>query len=152
MRVVKNILIGLGVLFLVVLALLSWVGVSSSHFRKEETPFVEKFVKDLSKRWDTADVYDRMTSDFIIQAGTPQAQQLLHQFKELGALKSVQDLELLGYKSFNTERSGVFSFKGTFENGTGVVQVTIVKKEGAVHVIGFFLKATHMSGVSKLQT
>ena len=61
---------------------------SSRQFRKEEAPFVEKFVTDLSKRWDTADVNDRMT---------------------------------------------------------------IVKKDGAVHVIGFFLKATHVGGASKIQ-
>ena len=56
MRVLKNALIGLGVLFLVVLAFFAWIGVSSSQFRKEEAPFVETFVTDLSKRWDIADV------------------------------------------------------------------------------------------------
>ena len=151
MRAVKNILIGLGVFFLVVLALFAWVGMSSRQFRKEEAPFVEKFVTDLSKHWDTADVNDRMTSSFIVQAGTPQAQQLLHQFKQLGALKSVQDLELRSYRSFNTEQTGLFSFKGTFENGAGVVNLTIVKKDGAVHVIGFFLETTHVGGASKIQ-
>ena len=153
MRVLKNILIGLGGLFLVVLAVFAWIGVSSSQFRKEQAPFVETFVTDLSKRWDIADVYDRMANPFIEQAGTPQARQLLHQFRQLGALKSVHDLELRSYNSTNNGRTGLFFFKGTFENGDAVVDVTIIKKSGAVRVMGFYLKATHMrAGASKLQT
>lgn len=153
MRVLKNILIGLGVLFLVVTALLAWIGVSSSQFRKEQTPFVETFVTDLSKRWDVADVYDRMANPFIEQVSTPQARQLLHQFKQLGMLESVHDLELRSYYSNNNERTGIFSFKGTFENGEGVVNVTVAKKDGAVRVLGFYLKAIHMrEGGAKLQT
>jgi hypothetical protein len=152
-RILKNILIGLGVLFLVVLAFFAWIGVSSSQFRKEQAPFVETFVTDLSKHWDIADVYDRMANPFIEQAGSPQAQQLLHQFKRLGALKSVRDLELRSYNTNNNTRTGLFSFKGTFENGEAVVNVTIVKKDGAVRVLGVYLRATDMrDGASKLQT
>jgi hypothetical protein len=151
-RVLKKILIGLGVLFLVVIAFFTWVGVSSSQFRKEQSAFVETFVTDLSKRWNTADVYDRMSNSFIEQAGTPQAQQLLHQFKQLGALKSVRDLELRSYAD-NNGQTGVFSFKGKFENGEAVVNVTIVKKDEAVRVVAFYLRATNIrAGASKLQT
>jgi hypothetical protein len=153
MRVLKNILVGLGVLFVVVIAFLAWIGVNSSQFRKEQAPFVETFVTDLSKRWDVADVYDRMANPFIEQVSTPQARQLLHQFKRLGALTSVHDLELRRYNSNNNGRTGLFSFKGTFENGEAVMNITIVKKDGAVRVVGFYLKATHMrEGGSKLQT
>ena len=153
MRVLKNILIGLGALFLVVLFLFAWVRGSSNQFRKEQAPFVESFVTDLSKRWDIADVHDRLANPLIEQAGTPQTQQLLHQFKQLGALKSVHDLELRAYKSYNDGRTGLFSFKGTFENGEAVVNVTIVKKDDAVRVLGFYLKGTHTrNGDSKLQT
>lgn len=153
MRVLKNILIGLGVLSLVVLAFFAWIRVSSSQFRQEQAPFVEAFVIDLSKRWDIADVHGRMTNPFIEETSTPQAQQLLHQFKRLGTLKSVHDLKLRAYKSYNGEQTGLFSFKGIFENGEAVMNVTIVKNDGAVRVLGFYLKATHIpEGGSKLQT
>lgn len=153
MRVLKTILISLGVLFLVVIALFAWSGMSSSQFRKEQTPFVETFVTDLSKRWDIADVHDRMANPFIEETSTPQAQHLLHQFKQLGMLKSMHDLELRSYYSNNNERTGIFSFKGIFENGEAVVNVTIAKKDGAVRVLGFYLKATSMrDGALKLQT
>lgn len=153
MTVLKNVLIGLGALFLVVVAFFTWVGVSSTQFRREQAPFVETFVTDLSKHWDIADVHDRLTEPFIEQVSTPRAQQLLHQFKELGALKSVQDLELRSYITNNKGQTGVFSFKGTFENGEAVVSVTIVEKDAAVRVLAFYLKGTHMrNAVSKLQT
>lgn len=152
MRVAKTILIGLGALFLVVIAFLAWIGVSSSQFRKEQAPFVEAFVTDLSKRWDIADVYDRLANPVVEQAGTPQAQQLLHRFKQLGVLRSVRDLELRRYETNNNGRTGYFSFKGAFENGEAVVEVTIVKKDGAVRVLGFYLTTTHMrEGLSKVQ-
>lgn len=151
MRVLKNILIGLGALFLVVIVLISWIGMSSSQFRKEEAPFVEKFVMDLSKRWDIGDVRDRMTESFIEQAGTPQAQELLNQFKRLGALKSVHDLELRSYQTINSKKTAVFSFKATFESGDGLVTVTVVANDGVVRVLGFVLRGIH-TGPSKLQT
>ena len=127
----KNILIGLGALFLVVIALISWIGMSSSQFRKEEAPFVEKFVMDLSKRWDIGDVRDRMTESFIEQAGT--------------------DLEMRSYQTINSKKTAVFSFKGTFESGDGMVTVTVVGHDGVVRVLGFVLRAIH-TGPSKLQT
>jgi hypothetical protein len=116
MRVLKNVLIGFGVLFLRIIALLAWVEVSSTQFRKERAPFVETFVADLSKRWDIADVYDRMANPFTEQVSAPQARQLLHQFKQLGALKSVHDLELRSYYTNSNGRTGLFPFKGTSEN------------------------------------
>jgi hypothetical protein len=152
-RVLKTILISLGVLFLVIIALFTWSKVSSSQFGKEQAPFVETFVIDLSRHWDIADVQGRMTNPFIEETSTPQAQQLLHQFKRLGALKSTQDLKLRAYKSFNNEQTGLFSFKGIFENGEAMVNVTIVNKDGAVRVVRFYLKATSMrDGALKLQT
>jgi hypothetical protein len=153
MRVLKNILIGFGVLFLVGIALFAWVGVSSSQFRKEQAAFVGTFVTDLSKRWDTADVHDRLADSLIEQASSPQTQSLMHQFKELGRLRSVHDLELKSYVSTNKGQRGTFSFKGAFENGEGVVDVTIIKKDGAVRVSGFRLNGIHTRNeVSKLQT
>jgi hypothetical protein len=153
MRVLKNVLIGLGVIFLGFLALFTWVGMSSRHFRQEQTPFVETFVTDLSKRWNIEDVQDRLDNAFIEQAGTPQAQQLLHQFKLLGALKSVHDLDLQRYVTNTQGRTGVFYFKGTFENGEAAVNVTIVQKDGAVRVSGFYLQGTRVrDGGSRIHT
>jgi len=150
---VKKILIGLGALFFVIIALFGWLAVSGSQFRKEQASFVETFVTDLSKRWNIEDVYDRLATPFIEEAYTPQAQQLLHQFKQLGALKSVRDLKLGSYNANNNGRSGNFTFMGTFENGEAAVEVNITKKDGTVRVLGFHLTETRIrEGVSKLRT
>jgi hypothetical protein len=150
---VKNILVGLGVLFLLVVALFTWLGMGSSQFRKEQSPFVETFVADLSKHWDIADVHDRLSDTLLEQTSTPQVQQLLQEFSRLGALKSVREIELQRYLASTNGRTGYFSLTGTFENGEAVVHVTLFKKDGDVHVIGFFLKGSHLHpGASKIAT
>ena len=152
MRIFKNILIGFGTLFLLLVALFSWVGMTGHQFRKAEEPFVQKFVTDLSRHWDPADVRDRMADSLINQVETAQARQLMQQFRQLGPLKSVQDFELQSYKTTTSGKTGVFHFKGTFENGNGEVQVALVENEGVVRVQGFYLRGIRVSGTSKLQT
>jgi hypothetical protein len=150
---VKNILAGLGVLFLVAVALFTWVGASSRQFRQEQSAFVETFLRDFSTHWDVADVRDRLSDTLAEQTSTTQGQQLLREFKQLGALKSVRDLELQRYFAGTNGRTGYFSLNGTFENGEAVVHVSITKKDGAVHVIGFYLKGTHArTGGAKIAT
>jgi len=143
-RVLANILIGLGIFFLVVIGLVSWLAISRSQFRKEQSPFVQTFVTDLARRWEVADVYDRLANPFIEQAGTPQGQQLLHQFKQLGAFKSLRDLELQSYKTSTSGKIGNFSFKGTFENGEAAVGITLIQENGAVHVLSFYLTSPEL--------
>jgi hypothetical protein len=152
MRIFKNILIGFGTLFLLLVALFSWVGMTGHQFRKAEEPFVQKFVTDLSRHWDPADVRDRMADTLIEQIDTAQVRQLMQQFRQLGPLKSVQDFELQSYKTTTSRKTGLFHFKGTFENGNGEVQVSLVENGGVVRVQGFSLRGIHVSGTSKLQT
>ena len=65
----------------------------------------------------------------------------------------MHDLKLRACKSYNDGQTGLFSFKGIFENGEPVVNVTIVNKDGVVRVVGFYLKATNMrDGGLKLKT
>lgn len=152
MRIFKNILIGLGTSFLLLIALFSWVGMSSHQFRKDQESFVEKFVTDLSRHWDPTDVRDRMAGTLIDQVDTVQARRLMQQFRQLGLLKSVQDFELQSYKTTTSGKTGVFHFKGTFENGKGEVQVSVLENGGGVRVQGFYLRGIHVSETSKLQT
>lgn len=152
MRVVKNILISLGVLFLIFGAFFAWMVVGSHHFRKEQGPFVEVFVTDFSQHWDIADVYDRLENSLAEQFATPDGLQVLGHFKQLGPLKSVHDLELRNYNTGTTGRTGEFLFKGSFENGEAIVNVTIVKKDGAVRVLGIHLIPTELrTGKTKIQ-
>jgi CO/xanthine dehydrogenase Mo-binding subunit len=57
----------------------------------------------------------------------------------LGALRSLQDLELRNYSMTTTGTTAVFSFKGTFETDAALVTVTVLKTSGAVRVLAFHL-------------
>lgn len=139
MRILKNVLLGLGSLFglLVVLAIV--MGISSAHFKTQQTPFVTRFVTDLSRHWELADVYDRLSNTFIEQAGSAQGRQIMQRFRTLGALRSLQDLELRNYSMTTTGTTAVFSFKGTFETDAALVTVTVLKTSGTVRVLAFHL-------------
>jgi hypothetical protein len=139
MRVIRKILVGLGVLFLVLIALFSWVVVIGRQFRTEQTPFVKTFVTDLSRHWNVADVSDRVAGTTLDQALTPKGQQMFQMFKQLGALRSAGDLTMERFNVNTTGTTGVFEFKGTFDNGEADVRVTVLKKGGSAWVLGFYL-------------
>ena len=153
MRVIRKILVGLGAVFVVILAFVAWMMVSSRQFRTEQGPFVQTFVTDLSRHWNVADVGERLAGPVLDQALTPQGQQVLHQFKQLGALRSVANLGMQNYNIGTTGRTGTFHFKGTFDNGEADVEVVVVKRGGTPWVLGFHLNGIQRrEGVSNVET
>jgi hypothetical protein len=132
--ILKKILIVLGALFGLLIALAIGVAISATHFKAEQTPFVTAYVTDLSRRWDLADVYDRSTNSFLKQATSAPGQAFLHRASDLGALQSVQDMEMRNYTVGNGGAAAVFSFKGIFDNAETIVTVTVVKRSGLVRV------------------
>jgi hypothetical protein len=141
-RALKKLLMSLGAIFLLAVIFVGWLGFRSAQFRARQEPFVTAFVMDLSKRWDVADVYTRTADALVEQVRTPQGQQLLNQFRRLGTLKSVRDFELRNYYSGNDGQRGVFSFNGTFENGSAVVDITLIERGDSTRVIGFYIYGT----------
>lgn len=141
-RALKKLLMVLGGIFLLAVILFGWLGFRSAQFKAQQEPFVTAFVTDLSKRWDVADVYTRSADALVEQVRTPQGQRLLNQFRQLGALKSVRDFELRNYYAGTGGQRGVFSFKGTFENGNAVVDITLVERGDSTRVIGFYISGS----------
>jgi hypothetical protein len=137
MRILKNILIGLGSLFGLLIVFAIVTGISSARFKSEQTAFVTKYATDLSRRWELADVYDRPSNSLIEQAATPQGQQAMQQFRALGALRSVKDVDLRNYMMGSPGTTAAFALKGTFDNEKALVTVTVLKNSGAVRVQGF---------------
>jgi hypothetical protein len=144
MRIVGNVLIGLGAVFAIIIALFAWVGVSGAHFKQAEAPFVTRFLTDLSRHWNVADVYDRSANSLVEQAASAQGQQVLQTFKQLGSLRSTRDFEMRNYYRGTSGETAVFSMKATFENGDAIVEVTLQRRDGAVRVMGFTLRAVEM--------
>ena len=145
MRVLKKILIGLGSLFLVLVALFAWVGVQSARFKHAEAPCVQAYISDLSRRWNVADVYDRSANTLLTQADSPEGRRAIEQFRPLGALTSIRDFELKNYTDGTGGQHGVFDFKADFQNGEAVVEVIVVKGGGtSAQVLGVHLTSIRM--------
>jgi hypothetical protein len=140
MRVLKKIFIGLGSVFLVLLALFTWLGIQSVRFKHEEAPFVKAYLTDLSRRWSVTDVYNRSANTFVEQADSPKGQRTIESFKPLGALISIQDFSLKNYSDGTWGQRGVFDFKARFQNGEALVEVTILEKgHTGPRVLGIYL-------------
>lgn len=146
MRVLKRILIALGSAFLLLVVLIGWVGMQSLRFKRQETHFVESYVKDLSRQWNVADVYDRSESAFIAQASSMQGRRALQSFKSLGRLTAVHDLELRNFFDGTAGRRGVFDFRADFQNGTAQVEVTVIDgRHMGTRVLGINLSGIQTS-------
>ena len=134
MKILKHILIGLGVAFLLLIGFLSYMAVESGDFAEEHTPFVRQFITDFSRDWDVRDVQHLLTNDFIEQMETPSGRKALALFKRLGRLVAIQDIAL---DNFNTHfgtasfTQGTFVFEAEFEHAvTQTTLLLVVNKKG----------------------
>jgi hypothetical protein len=131
--------IGLGLLLVVVLGVLSWIGYSSLRFRQRETPFVTAFVQDLSVRWSLEDVRPRLDARFLAQAQTARGRGELENFRRLGTLVAVRDLQTSKFLYNPAGSAGIFAFAGEFAQGTAGVRVTLVEKAGQARVLAIHI-------------
>ncbi len=141
MKLIKKILIFLGVLFLAFLALAALLAKNSSDFLVDNKPFVEKFTRDLSSEWNVTDVHERLSNEFLQTLDTPQGQEGFRQLKLLGAVKAITDFQMGNYNATTNGTTGDITFKATFENAKGLVTVTLIKRDGRVQVQGFHVSA-----------
>jgi hypothetical protein len=153
MIVIKRILIGLGVLFVAVIILFSCVGESARAFRKEQEPFVQSFVWQLSKHWNIAYLDDELSTGTVRQRlRSTEGQQALLQMKPLGVFRSARDFELLSYNTGTEGSTGTFSFKAIFEYGDATVRVTVTERDGNSRVSGLTTTDIHVEHTSKTET
>ena len=144
-KFVRRVLIALGALSVVFMTLSVWVGVNSVRFRKQERPFVIAFAQDLSRRWQFDDVYARLDRQFIQQSDTDAGRRSLAQFSRLGSLRSVNDFQMNNFLFDPNGSVGVFSFKGTFDNGNALIRVTLGERRGATRVLGLNISAVRLA-------
>lgn len=138
MKVLKNILITLGTIFLLFVALAIFLFSSSSEFKERNQGFVENYTKEFSQKWDVKSVSDKSTNGLLASINTPNGKQAISFFSSLGKLKSISDIELANYSSnAGSPDVGVFTFKAEFENGKALVKVTIHESDDVIKVHGF---------------
>jgi hypothetical protein len=140
MKILKNILIGLGSLFILFIVFAVYMSGESSEFKEQNEQFVKDFTQNYSRSWNIESVSDLVTNDFLSQINTPNGQHAVTAFRQLGALVEIKDMELNNYGSHSSGiTTGVFKFKATFEKSKALVSVTLQDQEGAIKVHGFYI-------------
>ena len=57
----------------------------------------------------------------------------------MGKIKSISDFEIGNYNAHTSGTTGEFSFKGTFENGDALINITVKTSDIGVRVVFFRL-------------
>lgn len=151
MRIVKNILIGFGVLFVAVIWLVLFIGAGSSEFREKQSPFIEGFMMEFSENWDVADVHSKLDNDLLKQIDSPSGRAALGVFRALGDFEAMHDLVLQHYTTATSGKTGRFTFKALFENGPALVEIMLVESEGKTLVIGLHITPAGDAPVAHLK-
>ncbi len=145
MKIIKAILIGLGVVFVLLVAFVSYVAVQSGKFEKEHAPFVRTFMAEFSKDWDVSAVEHSLTPEFIGQIGTPAGRDAIRQFRQLGRLKEITELDLdhfTTHAGINSYKYGVFVLRAEFENAAAMITLSLVVDEKGARVEGLRINPT----------
>jgi len=137
-------LMTLGAAFAVGLLLVVWGGLAALRFKSEQAPFVTRFTADLARHWNVADVYSRLDNSFIEQASSVQGRQVLEQFKRLGPLRATEDLQMQNYYLSPGATTALFTLKAIFANGDAIVSISLIRRDHAVRVVSFDLRAVHL--------
>jgi hypothetical protein len=144
-KIVKRILIGLGVVFALIIVVAGFLGYQSHRFRVAQEPFVRTFMTDLARRWDGQDVYDRLTNGLIEQLGSSQGKAFLDTARHYGQVMSITDFELNRYNATPSATQVNFRFKAKFTNGTALIDVYVIDRDHAIRVDGVHVIEGHLS-------
>lgn len=134
MKIIKNILAGIGLLFVLVAALGAFTSFSRSNFEERNRAFSELFVRDLSAAWRIEDVQDRLTNEFLVDLAVPETRKAFRVLAGWGQLKEIADVELLKHQFGKEGETGAFRFKANFENGNAIVVLTVHANEERARV------------------
>jgi len=138
MKLIKNILIGFGAIFVLIIGLFIFVAGSSSEFKDKHEQFVKDYTREFSKNWEIENISLRTTNDLLAQINTTKGKQAVNVFRSLGKLLEISDMELGNYNSrVGGPTTGEFKFKASFENAKTIVTVTIREVDDKVKVQGF---------------
>jgi len=144
-KVIKTILIGFGIIFVLLVAFISYVAVQSGKFEKEHAPFVKSFMAEFSKDWDVSAVEHLLTPEFIDQIDTSSGREAMRQFRQLGRLKEITELNLDHFSTHagtNSYKYGVFVLRAEFEHATTMITLSLVVDENGARVEGLRINPT----------
>lgn len=141
MKILKNILIGLGIIFILFILLAVFLSYKSYDFFEENKGFVEEFSYDLAEHWQIEDVHSRVSNEFLQSLDTPNGKEFLKYAKGLGPLIEATDFQMGNYHAGTDGTTGVITFKATYTNAKALVTVIVIKREEQVRIHGFNVSA-----------
>ena len=140
MKVIKKILVGLGIVFVLFIVLAIFLAGSSSEFKEKHQAFVINYTHEFSKNWEINSVSTETTNGMLSQINTPNGKHALSVFSTFGEFVEATDIELHNYSTnAGGPTVGVFKFKAQFKNANTLVTVTVQEIDGAVKVHGFHI-------------
>lgn len=139
MKTLTKVLTGFGALAACILVFAGFMAFRAAHLGHAHEPFVRKFMFDYSRRWDPADVYGRLTTDFLDQIKSPAGEQAVSFFKRLGRLQQISDMSLQKFYVGTDGNRFAFKFKARFEAAPTVVDLTVIDRGGQVRVAGLHI-------------
>ena len=139
MEFIKKLMMWLGSIFTLIIVLIIFLAAGASDFKEEQEPFVQQFMADFSQRWETEDIYARLSNEFVQQINSQESKVILAQFKTMGKIQNISDFEIGNYNAHTSGTTGEFSFKGSFENGEALINMTIKSSDIGVRVMFFRL-------------
>lgn len=147
MKVIKKILIGLGVFFLFFIVIVIFLVNSSSEFKEKHQDFAVNYTKEFSQNWDISAVSSKTTNGMLSQINTPNGKHALNVFKRFGSFIEATDIELDNYSSHaGGPTIGIFKFKAEFKNAKTLVTVTVHEIDDNVKVHSF-----HVNPIGKIK-
>lgn len=143
MKILKNILLTLGVLFILLIGAITYFGYTaaqnSSEFLVQKETFIRTFSEDLSRNWDKNDVFEHLSENLIAQIESPNGQATFRFFRQLGEVTSMSDFVMTKYFSGTGGVTAVITYNAEFQNASGSVTITLVEKAGELSVEGFHI-------------
>jgi len=139
MKILRNILIGFGVVFVAVIGLIVFLSNESNDFRDKQFPFIETFMMEFSENWEVSSVYEKLTNDLLKQIDSPAGRNALDIFKTQGSFKEMSDLVLVNYNAGTSGKTGKFTFKALFTSGPALVEIILVENQGKTLVNGLHI-------------
>jgi hypothetical protein len=136
-NILKKIFIGLGIIFTILIVIFGLVVLKSWDFKKDNTEFVKQFMTQFADNWEMNDVQHMLTNEFIDQITTPGGRAAVMEFRKLGKLVDILDIELNNFNTFwgtNSQQRGVFVFKAQFENGNALATLTLIVNDNGRRV------------------
>lgn len=147
----KKFLIVVGAISLALIVLVAgWLGLAMLENRGGHR-YADAAIVQIVSHWNERALLERASPEFLKVTPAPRLDRLFTEFGRLGPLRHYLGSNLRGIHSWLTghgsELVSVYAGRAVFANGTALITITIVKRDGDWHVQGFHVDG-HMNAPS----